>query len=87
MKVKRGRDLLVAKNLVNHGDWQPVSDRGYNRSERAARYYMRVASNFDGKTANFADLWDGLRAYREIERDVRKALLQRAEAGESATRR
>ncbi len=85
-----GADLLRAKELLGHGNFLPWLQTEFRWSERTANNYMSIARVFQGKAANFADLDLGTAsalAARSTPSEIRNSLLQRAEAGETISRR
>lgn len=55
-KREAGDELLLAKPIAGHGNWGTWLDREFHMSKRTARNYMKLAREYGGKTANFADL-------------------------------
>jgi hypothetical protein len=85
-----GLDLLRAKELLGHGNFLPWLQAEFRWSERTANNYMSIARFFRGKTANFADLDIGAAAAlaaKSTPSEIRIEMLERAEAGESISRK
>ena len=85
-----GQLLCEAKELVEHGDWEPWLKREFGWSKSTAENYMRIHQTF--KNVTVTDLKVDLSALylasrRSTPRPVREEIITRASAGERITRK
>lgn len=89
--IEIGRELIVAKSLVAHGEWLPWLKDEFGWDERTARRYMEVArmfksdmlSDFTGITIDATALY-ALSA-PDVPQEARAEAVEHAEAGDHVT--
>ncbi len=54
--IETGRDLLVVREKLEHGQFTDWLDTEFGMSDRSAQLYMRAAEWAEGKTEMISDL-------------------------------
>jgi hypothetical protein len=90
--IEIGRELIAAKEELNHGEWLPWLDKEFGWTEMTATRYMRVAGAFKSNTMldfGVVSIDRGALyalAAPDVPQAARDQAVERAEAGEHITK-